>query len=135
MKKDIPIQKTINVAVAIVKELNELNQPNWDVYLINLKEDVLEQVLVSSKGYFIDLQGNETKTSILRHALGNIQPNSFVKIEPIMENVFSLHNEYWVSYFINGEMFDKKYIFLAETINEKNLINIPLINKKGIMIK
>jgi len=32
-------------------------------------------------------------------------------------------------------LFDKKYIFLAETIKDENLINIPIINKLGVMIK
>ncbi len=135
MKKDINPSIIENVSVAIVKEKNELHEDSWNVYLINQKEATIENVLVSSKGYMTDLKGNETKTSSLRHSLGNIEPNSYTLIEPIIENVFALHNEYWVSFFLNNEMLDKKYIFLAETIKEENLINIPLINKPGVMIK
>ena len=32
-------------------------------------------------------------------------------------------------------MYDKKYIFLPETIKEENFVLIPYINKKGVMIK
>ena len=135
MIKDInhPIIK--NVAVAVVKEKNELNATVWNVYIINQQSQPLENVLISSKGYITDLKGNQSKTSILRHYIGNIRPKEFKLIEPVIEEVFALHNEYWVSFYANKELFDKKYIFLAETIKEENLINIPIINKLGIMIK
>jgi len=135
MKKDINPSEVKDVSVAIVKEQNELNQDIWNVYLINQKLATLENVLVSSRGYITEISGNETKTSSLRHSIGNIKGNNFALIEPIMENVFALHNEYWISFFFNNEMLDKKYIFLAETIKEENFITIPLINKPGVMIK
>ena len=135
MKKDIVQPKIEQVGVAIVKEKNEINNTIWNVYLINQRAEAIENVLVSSKGYFTDLEGNETKTSVLRHALGTIHAKSYQLIEPIMEDVFGLHNEYWVSFYQNNLIHDKKYIFLAETICEQNLINIPIINKPGVMIK
>ena len=135
MKKDINIPVVKNISVAVVKEKNELNEDVWNVYLINLSKKTLEQVLVSSKGYITDTKGNETKTPVLRHSLGNLETNSHVLIEPIMPDVFKLHNEYWLSYFQDEQMFDKKYIFLAETISENNFIEIPIIGKKGVMIK
>ena len=135
MKKDINPSKIEDIAVAIVKEKNELDKVIWNVYLINQKNETIENVLVSSKGYLTEVNGTETKTSALRHFLGNVEANNFALIEPIMENVFALHNEYWVSFFQNNEMLDKKYIFLAEIIKEEHLIQIPLINKPGVMIK
>ena len=135
MKKDINPSKVEDISVAIVQELNELNETIWNVYLINLKKEAIENVLVSSKGYLTEVNGNETKTSALRHSLGIIEANDYGLIEPIMENVFALHNEYWVSFFQGNEMLDKKFIFLAETIKKENLTNIPILNKQGIMIK
>lgn len=135
MKKDINPSSIKDVAVAIVKEVNELNQEVWNVYLINMSSEKLHQVLVSSRGYLKLESGEESKTSTLRHALGDIEAMSFAKIEPIMEDVFGLHNEFWVSFFKDNELLDKKYIFLAETIKNENLINVPVIFKKGIMIK
>lgn len=135
MKKDINPPKVENVLVAVVQEKNELNNNVWNVYLINQRNENIENVLVSSKGYITDVSGKETKTSMLRHAVGNIEKNNYALIEPIMEDVFALHNEYWVSFFIDNQMFDKKYIFLAETIKPANFITIPVINKKGVMIK
>ncbi len=134
MKKDIVPPIVEDIAVAIVKEQNELDEDIWNVYLLNFKHATIEGVLVTSCGY--GMYNNENvKTSILRHFLDIIKANEFKKIEPIVENVFGLNNEFWVSFFIKNVMYDKKYIFLPETIKDENLILIPLLNKKGVIIK
>jgi len=135
MKKDINPPTIKDVAVAVVLDKNELHQDIWNVYLINLQNQAIEGVLISSKGYFTDLKNQETKTSVLRHAIGTVDAKSTHLIEPIMEELFAIHNEYWVSFFSNDQLLDKKYIFLAETIKEENLINIPILNKRGVMIR
>lgn len=135
MKKDIVLPRVENIAVAIVKEKNDEGEYIWNVYLINQRKETLQNVLVSSKGYVTDLKGNETKTSVLRHAIGNVEGNEYAKIEPIIEDVFALNNEYWLSFHVENTMFDKKYIFLAETIKEENFIAVPLLNLRGVMIK
>jgi hypothetical protein len=56
-------------------------------------------------------------------------------VEPIQENVFGLNNEYWLSFYIDREIFDKKYIFLPESISEQYFTTIPLLGKKGVMIR
>jgi hypothetical protein len=134
MKKDIAPPTVENVAVAVVKETNDLNELEWNVYLLNLKNEKIEKVLVSSHGYGT-INEEAVKTSMLRHFLDDIEPCSYLKFEPIMETLFGLSNEYWVSFFIENVMYDKKYIFLPETIKEENFMLIPLINKKGVMIK
>jgi len=137
MRKDIQVPKVENIAVAVVQELNDEKTDNiYNVYFINLTEYVVENVLVTSKGYGENKStGEQIKTSILRHNLGVLRPDSFTKIEPIMEDVFAINNEYWVSFFIEEKMLDKKFIFLAETIQECNFIDIPVINKRGVLIK
>jgi hypothetical protein len=134
MKKDIEPPEVEDIAVAVVREENELNEAEWNVYLLNLKKIKIEGVLVSSHGYGTH-KDEEVKTSTLRHFLDEVEPKSFVKFEPIQENLFGLTNEYWVSFYINKVMYDKKYIFLPESICEENFILIPYINKKGVLIK
>lgn len=134
MKKDINPPLVEDIAVAVVKELNELNEDVWNVYLLNLKKENIEGVLVTSKGYGT-YNEEEVKTSTLRHFLDVVNAGDFKKIEPIVETVFGLNNEYWVSFFLNNVMYDKKYIFLPETIKEENFTSVPLVNKKGVMIK
>ncbi len=128
MKKDINPSKVENIAVAIVKEKNEDGNEVWNSYLLNLNDYNIDTVLVSTKGY-----SASKKTSVLRHFLDEIPAKSFKKIEPLIEDVFALTNEFWVSYNHNNEMLDKKYIFVPDSISEKMLTNVPLINKKGII--
>ena len=91
MKKDITAPSVENVAVAIVKEMNDLNDLEWNVYLLNLKDEKIEKVLVSSHGYG-SINEEMVKTSTLRHFLDDIEPNAFVKFEPIMESLFGINN-------------------------------------------
>ncbi|MFN5831660.1 MAG: hypothetical protein ACK5P4_03345 [Bacteroidota bacterium] len=133
MIKDIPQLVVENVAVAIVKEKNELNETVWNSYLINMKDVKLEGVLVTSTGYG-QINDEKIRTSTLRHFLDEVEPKSFVKIEPIIEEVFGVNNEYWLSFYLDHKMYDKRYVFLAESITEANFTMVPIINKKGVMI-
>jgi hypothetical protein len=133
MRKDIPDIPVENVAIAVVKELNDLGETEWNTYLINLRKRKIEGVLVTSTGYG-EVNSQKVKTTTLRHFLDTVEANSYQKIEPIMENVFGLNNEYWLSFFDKKIMYDKKYIFLPESITEENLTTVPLMNKKGVMI-
>ncbi|MFN4812277.1 MAG: hypothetical protein ACK5HE_13225 [Bacteroidota bacterium] len=133
MIKDIPQLVVENVAVAIVKEKNELNETVWNSYLINMKDVKLEGVLVTSTGYG-QINDEKIRTSTLRHFLDEVEPKSFVKIEPIIQEVFGVNNEYWLSFYLDHKMYDKRYVFLAESITEANFTTVPIINKKGVMI-
>lgn len=132
--KDIPELKVENVAIAVVKETNSKGKEEWNAYILNLKDEELEGVLITSKGYGMR-EGENIKTSTLRHFLENIPARSFAKIEPIIDNVLALNNEYWVSFYLNNNMYDRKYVFLPGVINEDYFTNIPLLNKRGVMIK
>ena len=134
MRKDIVVPKVEDIALAVVKELNELNEEKWYVYLLNLKGETIEGVLVSSKGYG-KVNGEDVKTSQLRHFLDTLPPKTFKKVELIQENLFGLSNQYWVSFYLNKQMYDKKYVFLAESITEKNFTEIPLLGLQGVMIR
>lgn len=133
MKKDLPDNIVEDIGVAIVLEGDTATDMLWTVYLINEKEDDLANVLVSSKGYG-KKDGSEVKTTTLRHFLGDVSARSTVKIEAIDTAVFGLTNEYWLSFYINGTIYDKKYIFLPDSIVDDNLMRIPLLNKPGILI-
>jgi hypothetical protein len=133
MIKDIPELIVENIAIAVVREKNELDETVWNSYLLNLKEEKIEGVLVTSTGYG-ELGEEKVRTSTLRHFLDEVEPKTFVKIEPIIEEVFGINNEYWLSFYLNKTMYDKRYVFLAESITEANFTTIPLLNKKGVMI-
>jgi hypothetical protein len=133
MIKDLPenIVKDIAIAVALEKESPESKL--WYVYLINLKNEPLENVLITSRGYG-ERNGEKVKTSTLRHMFPLVGSQSSKLIEPIDEQTFGLNNEYWLSYYIGRDIYDKKFIFLPESIVEMNFMRLPVINKMGVMI-
>jgi hypothetical protein len=134
MIKDLPENNVEDLAMAVVLMSETPEVKNWTVYLVNLKNVEIKNVLISSKGYG-EKDGRMVKTSVLRHFLGDLGPQTFKGVEAIDTAVFGLTNEYWLSYYIDGTIYDKKFIFLPESIVDENLIKIPLVNKPGVMIK
>ena len=133
MKKDIPENIVEDVFVAVVLESETPESKIWNVYIINMKDEPIETILVTASGYGLR-NGEKVKTSTLCHMIPLIEAKSFAKIEAIDEEVFGLSNQYWISYYIGKEIFDKKFIFLPESIVESNFIKIPVVNKPGVMI-
>jgi len=133
MRKDIHAPKVEGVAMAVVREPDEEGDEAWYVYLINQKDERLENVLVSSRGYG-ELEGEARRTSEMRHFLDTLEPRSWARIERIMEDVFALSNQYWLSFYVDRELHDKRYIFLAGSIDEANFTAIPLMDARGVLI-
>lgn len=135
MKKDIPNIKVEDLAIAIVpREETQDEESLWDVYVINLKEETLQNVLINSRGYG-NLEGEKVKTTTLRYFYDEIPPMEIVKIEPIQTKLFGITNEYWISFSLNDYMYDKKYVFVKGSIDESNFTRIPFLNQRGVMIR
>ncbi len=134
MRKDIEIPEVKNVAVAVVSEESIWKKDDWYVYMVNLGNEVLKNILVVSRGYG-EINNEKINTSTLRQHFDELGPQQFLKIEPIMEEVFGVTNEYWISFYIGDKIFDKQYIFLPETIKKEHFTKVPVVNKPGVMIK
>ncbi len=129
MKKDIDIPEVENVYVAAVKVYNEsFKVDEWNAYLINDRDEAIEMALIVSKGY-----DNKKETSVIRHKLEKLPSKSFAKIEFIQEEVLALNNQFQVTFFADGKMFEKKYLFRKNSVNEKALREIPIIPNKGVL--
>jgi len=133
MIKDLPENNVKDIAIAVALERESVESKIWYVYLINLKNEPIENVLITSKGYG-EKNGEQVKTSVLRHMIPMVGSKGYKLIEPIDEQTFGLNNEYWLSYYIGANIFDKKFIFLPESIVEMNFIKLPVLNKPGVMI-
>ena len=133
MRKDIHIPKVEDVSMAVVRETDGPDA-EWGVYLINQKAETLNDVIVASKGYG-KVNDEDVKTSTLRHFFDDLEAKSFKKVEKIMPDVFGLNNEYMLTFYIDRVIYDRKYIFVPDSIVEENLIQIPLIVKPGVLIK
>lgn len=134
MKESLLSPKVEDIIVAVAKDKTPDGDEGWYVFMINNKDVMIEGVLVSSNGYGMK-NDEKVKTSMLRHFLDEMEPKSFKKVEAITEEVFGLFNQYWVSFYQDKKMYDKKFIFPAESISEKNYTMIPVLDKMGIMIQ
>jgi hypothetical protein len=132
MKKDIDFYPVEGVSIAIAREVNELAQEEWNVYVINVNDFALENVLVSSKGYG-EVKGEEVKTSVLRHMFEQVGPKSALQVEPIDPNLFQITNEFWVSYYIGRNIHDKRFVFVPGSVVEENIIPISILEKEGVL--
>lgn len=129
MKKDIEFPQNDNILVAVAP--SEFEQ--WDVFLINKGTQKIDNLLVTSTGYGFDQNGEKISTSTLRHFYDNFEPNSVQEIEKIDPSVFHLNNEYWISYWIGGKLFDRRFVFVPESISLKNCIFVSLLGKEAVL--
>ncbi len=135
MKSDITIPKVENVFLAAIQEWNDDFMDNvWNVYLINDSDFDLDSVMVVSKA-FGTIDGEMKKTSLLRHAFMKVPSISVVKVEMIEKSVLALNNEFMVTYFIGNTLYDKKFIFRKNMINERATEEVPIIWKNGVVVK
>ena len=131
MKKDIEIPIAKDVHVAIVHEWNdEFLSKEWNTYILNNRTTQIDMVLIVSKGY-----EGETKTSTMRHAIGVVEAKSFAKIEMLQEELFALNNEFFVTYYADNKIYERRFLFEKNSINENVLSTIPLIEKDGLFAK
>ncbi|MEM9991186.1 MAG: hypothetical protein AAF738_05440 [Bacteroidota bacterium] len=137
MKKDIPVYKVTDLAIAVVPRAEDdiKDALLWDTFIINMRDSPIRSVLISSKGYGNNVEGRTVKTNTLRHFFEEIGPKRAVQIEPIQTKLFNITNEYWVSFTFDEDMYDKKYVFVRGSIEPYNFTNIPYVERPGVMIK
>ncbi len=128
MKKDIEFSEAKDVYVVAIHEWNdEFLSKDWNAYIINNRTSPIDMVLIVSKGY-----DGDRKTSLMRHAIGEINAKSFAKIELIQEEVLALNNEFFVTYYADKKIYEKRFLFEKHKVNESALKSIPIIDKEGV---
>ncbi len=132
MKKDITFPQVENVHIVAFQEWNDdFMENSWYAYLLNNSEETLEMAMVVSRA-FGTINNEERKTGTFRHAFAKVAPYSALKIELLENNVLQLHNEFLLTYFLNGQLFDKGFIFKADSLLPEHTTELPIINKKGV---
>jgi hypothetical protein len=129
LKKDIHIPEVKDVYIAVVHDYNENYKVyDWNAYIINDKAVDLEMVIIVTKGY-----SEAKKTATFRKKIEVLPAKSFAKIELLLDDVLAINNRFDVSFFENNTVFEKSFEFRKNTINEKALQNIPLMDVKGVL--
>lgn len=129
MKKDIIIPIVKNIQVVATHEWDkDFLSKTWNVYVINNREDIIESVLVMSRG-----NNKNKKTSTLRHGLGDLLPHTGAKVELISEEVLGFTNEYIVTFFAEGKLFDRTFTFKPYSVKESNTVFIDLMGQDCVL--
>ena len=135
MKSDILIPKVENVFLAAIQEWSDdFMEKVWYVHLINDSDFDLDSVMLVSKA-FGTIDGEMKKTSLLRHAFLKVPTVSVVKVELIEKSLLALNNEFMLTYFIGNTLYDKKFIFKANSINEEDTEEVPILFVDGVIVK
>ena len=135
MKKDIQIPEVENVFLAVVQEWSDdFMEKVWYAYLVNDSDFQIDSVMVVSKA-FGTIDGEMKKTSLLRHAFPSVPAVSVVKIEMLEKSVLVLNNEFMVTYFIGNTLYDKKFIFRAQTITPDYVEEVPILFVDGVIVR
>ena len=135
MKKDIIIPKVEGVHIVAFQEWNDdFMENSWYAYLVNDTDNLLEMATVVSRAYGL-INGEERKTGSFRHAFAKVEPRTATKVELLENNVLQLNNEFMLAYFIGNTMFDKSFVFEVSDFLEEATLDLPIINKKGIIGK
>ncbi|HAA11197.1 MAG TPA: hypothetical protein DCE41_05630 [Cytophagales bacterium] len=132
MIKDIPQRLVEGVHLAVIRTVNDAEENEWSVYLLNHNNFPLETVLIASTGYGTK-DGEDQRTSTLRHMFEEISAGGHVLIEPIQPDVFHLTNEYFVTYYKDREIYEKRFVFVPDTITEDNLSYIESLQQEGVI--
>ena len=135
MREELLGPKVEGISLALVELPIEGAEPEYVVYMLSSREDIIEGIIVTSTGYGLDAMGQEIKTSTLRKGIEVMLPNEAARIEPLMPDLFRLNNEFWVSFWADDVMYDKRFVFKANTIDPKKFVDIPHLNAKGIIIE
>jgi hypothetical protein len=135
MKKDITIPTVENVFLAAVQEWSDdFMEKVWYVHLVNDSDFDLDSVMVVSKA-FGTIEGEMKKTSLLRHAFVKVPAVSVVKIELLEKNVLLLNNEFMVTFFIDSTLYDRKYIFRANSVTPDYVEEVPILFVDGVIVR
>jgi hypothetical protein len=135
MKKDIEIPIVENIFLAAINEWSDdFMEKIWVVYLINDSDFQLDSVMVVSKA-FGNIDGEMKKTAAFRHAFIEIPAVSVRKIEMIEKSVLKLNNEFMVTFFIDNKLYDRNYIFRANSITPDYVEEVPHLWVDGVVVR
>lgn len=127
MRKDIHIPAPENVFIAIALENETAHE--WKAYILNLNPCIIKNVMITSSG----LSGAGNQTSVLRHFIEEIQPNTAIPFEIVTDELLQIDNNFFVTYYIENLIYDFDASFKANAYQLDALKTIPIIQKKGVI--
>ncbi|QNR23744.1 hypothetical protein [Croceimicrobium hydrocarbonivorans] len=128
MLKDLKFDPVSGVEVAIAKTPEKTGESTFYLYIINHKELDLKNLLVMTEAEEKE-DGSGRKTSKLRHFFELLAAGESLKVETVDPSVLSFYNRVWLSFYIDGQVYDRRY--MIEPFKEWDLEPIEALDLKG----
>ena len=133
MKKDIQIPTVENIHIAVVKQFNEdLQEDIWTVFLINNSNTALDTIFVVSQAQGT-IEDVVKETTTFRHQYEALAPFTALRVELMEKAVLDLENTFSLSYFQNGKLYDKRFVFSAQSVADHNTTKLPVLDVLGVL--
>lgn len=131
MRKDIQIPEVKDIYVAAVLDYNEdFRTYDWNAYIINDGKQIIETVLIVTQGY-----DDKDMTAPMRHMIKVVPAKGFARIEFLEQSVLRLNNFFNITYFQEDKMFERRFEFPSNSVIIENAVNLPVINKDGVLAR
>lgn len=134
MKSDIKFREVDGVAVAVVPDFGDQAVPVYESHLLNLKEDPITNVFIRASGKGLN-EKEGVKTATMRKLVEEIPPQSSIKVDIFEREAADLLNEYWISFWYNNYLYDRKYTFAPGSISEDHYIFLPILERVGVIME
>ena len=86
--------------------------------------------MIVSQGY-----DDKDLTAPLRHSLHLLPAKGYAKIEFLEDSVLRLANYFTVTYFIGTTLYDKKFELPPNSVIRDNEVDLPIMNKRGVLAR
>lgn len=135
MLKDIKFFVGYDVGLGITPEDKGLPSEWWRVHIINLnREKKLLWVLVSAKAEGF-LNESYKRTGTLRYCIECLHPATYVKLDTITPQVKMLNNEYFISYWKDDTLYERKLVIPAGFLCSDMMVSrIPVMECSGVFV-
>ncbi len=129
MRKNIEFPEIQGVFMAVVPESNgATTEARWYAYLVNDLEGAIEMVLIVSQG-----EDAHRRTATMRHQLKALPAKTYARVEWIEQSVFEMNNYFSVTFYQDGRLYDKRFVFPSVSIRWNHFKTVPLLQEKGIL--
>ncbi len=129
MLKDIDFPVGRDVEVFAMEIDDKADGKWWKVFIINKGKKPLENVLISSVAY--DEFGRQ-KSQVFRYHIEVLGSGEYAPLDVLTPELQALLNEYFISYWQDGILYERRLTFPAHHFLKDNEVDIPIPGAKGI---
>lgn len=133
MKKDIIIPEAEGVFIAFVPEKDKTGKRIYAVCIVNERPHPISSVIINAKGSG-RIKGQEKHTDSIRFMVEHLPVNGFKSFEILLKDSLELTNEYRISFFAEGVLYEKRVIAPPKYASLQTKALIPAIGKPGVKL-